>query len=311
MRRLTVPTLAAAVLLFPMVGRAQRYTEPTASCASRSPSSRSRRTAPSPGPRRWPTAAFSRSSPTWARRSACRKRRSRRTRTPSTAAGSGSAWRSATSPTSSRRTSATATSPSACYATCPSMPGHGRRTPALRPDARADPDRHAVARRASRLQHAGNDAQRIARRDAGGRRHRPRAAAHAARRASRSAAVRPPRRHGRRAAHRSARAAAARRFADRAAERRRSAARDAGRVRAARSTEPAHRQDLRPHRHGRARSARGDGAPEQGAERSVERAAGRAVREDLRAAIRRRRRSASRRFRRRTRAACRSRRSTG
>src|SRR5262249_53977483 len=37
----------------------------------------------------------------------------------------------------------------------------------------------------------------------------------------------------------------------------------------------------RPHRHGRARSARGDGAPEQGAERSVERTAGVAVREDL------------------------------
>ena len=42
-----------------------------------------------------------------------------------------------------------------------------------------------------------------------------------------------------------------------------------------------HRQDLRPHRHGRARSARGHGAPEQGAERPVERAAGRAVRADL------------------------------
>ena len=48
---------------------------------------------------------------------------------------------------------------------------------AFRADARADPDRDAVARRASRLQHAGDDAQRIARRDAGGGRHRPRAAA--------------------------------------------------------------------------------------------------------------------------------------
>ena len=100
-----------------------------------------------------------------------------------------------------------------------------RRAAALGPDARADQDRHALARRASRLQHAGDDAQRIARRDAGRRGHRPRAAGDAARREARSAAVGSARRHGRRPAHRSARAAAARRLADRAAERRRPAQR--------------------------------------------------------------------------------------
>ena len=52
-------------------------------------------------------------------------------------------------------------------------------------------------------------------------------------------------------------------------------------TRAARSAEPPHRQDLRAHRHGRARSARGRGAPEQGAGRAVERGAGEAVRDDL------------------------------
>ena len=82
-----------------------------------------------------------------------------------------------------RRTSATATSPSASrHVSVDARPG--RRAAALRPDARADQDRHAVARRAPRLQHAGNDAQRIARRHAGRRRHRPRAAGHAPRRAS-------------------------------------------------------------------------------------------------------------------------------
>ncbi len=43
------------------------------------------------------------------------------------------------------------------------------------------------------------------------------------------------------------------------------------------------RQDLHPHRHGRPRSARGDGARQQGAERAVERAAGAVVRGDLQA----------------------------
>ena len=40
------------------------------------------------------------------------------------------------------------------------------------------------------------------------------------------------------------------------------------------SLEPPHRQDLRPHRHGRARSPRGDGPRKQGSGRAVERAAG-------------------------------------
>ena len=50
--------------------------------------------------------------------------------------------------------------------------GTRRGTSALRADARAAQDRHAVARRASGLQHAGDDAQRIARRHAGRGRQR-------------------------------------------------------------------------------------------------------------------------------------------
>ena len=80
------------------------------------------------------------------------------------------------------------------------------------------------------------------------------------------------RRHGRRAPHRSARAGAARQVEDPAAERGRSADAVAGGARAARSAEPARRQDLRPHRHGRARSARGRRPHEQGAQRPIERA---------------------------------------
>ena len=75
----------------------------------------------------------------------------------------------------------------------------------------------------------GDDAQRIARRHAGRRRDRPRAAGHAPRREARSAAARSSRRDGRRAADRSARAAPARQLDDRAAERRRSAQHDARR----------------------------------------------------------------------------------
>ena len=85
---------------------------------------------------------------------------------------------------------------------------------------------------------------------------------------------------------RSARAAPARQLDDRAAVRRRSAPPDAGGVGPARSAQPADRQDLRPHRHGRPRSARGDGARQQGPERSVERGAGEAVRGRCSRAIR-------------------------
>ena len=60
--------------------------------------------------------------------------------------------------------------------------------------------------------------------------------------------------------------------------------------------EPADRQDLRPHRHGRARSARGDGARKQGARTARRASSWRALFEQIFAATRRRRRSASRRF---------------
>ena len=98
-------------------------------------------------------------------------------------------------------------------ATCPSMPGLVAGLQRSGPTREAAPHRHALARRASRLQHARDDAQRIARRHAGGGRHRPRAAGHAARRQARSAAGRSARRDGRRAADRSAGAAPARRLA--------------------------------------------------------------------------------------------------
>ena len=73
----------------------------------------------------------------------------------------------------------------------------GCRATTIGVDARADQDRHAVARRASRLQHSGDDAQRIARRHAGRSGHRARAAGHAARRQARSAASGSSRRDGR------------------------------------------------------------------------------------------------------------------
>ena len=107
-------------------------------------------------------------------------------------------------------------------ATCPSMPGLVAGLQRSGADARAAQDRHAVARRASGLQHAGNDSQRIAGRDAGRGRDGPRAAGDAARREARSAAARSSRRDGRCSTDRSARAAPARQLADRAAQRRRS-----------------------------------------------------------------------------------------
>ena len=75
-------------------------------------------------------------------------------------------------------------------ATCPSMPGLVAGLAALGIDDRAAPHRHAVARRASRLQHAGDDAQRVARRHAGGGGDGPRAARDAPGREARSADVR-------------------------------------------------------------------------------------------------------------------------
>ena len=83
-------------------------------------------------------------------------------------------------------------------------------------DARAAAHRHAVARRASRLQHAGNDPQRIAGRHAGRGSHGPRAAAHAPRCRTRSADGGSARRDGRRPPDRSARAEPAGRLAHRA-----------------------------------------------------------------------------------------------
>jgi len=93
------------------------------------------------------------------------------------------------------------------------------RTAALGPHARADQDRHAVARRASRLQYPRNDAERIARGNAGCRRDRSRAADHAPRRKARPSAPRPAHRHGRRAADGSAGTASARQLDDRTGER--------------------------------------------------------------------------------------------
>ena len=75
-------------------------------------------------------------------------------------------------------------------ATCPSMPGLVAGLQRSGPTLRSAPHRHALARRASRLQHARDDAERIAGRHAGGRRHRPRPAGHAARRHARPAAGR-------------------------------------------------------------------------------------------------------------------------
>ena len=99
-------------------------------------------------------------------------------------------WRSGTSPTWSRRTSATATSPSDSRDLSVDARA-GRRAAALRTDARAVACRHALARRPPGLQHPGDNAQRIARRHAGRGRDRTGAAGHAPRRASRSAALRP------------------------------------------------------------------------------------------------------------------------
>ncbi len=184
--------------------------------------------------------------------------------------------------------------------------GVGGRSAALGPNARGDPDRHALAGRASGFQHAGDDAQRFVRRYAGRGRHRPGAAADAHGRRPRSAAGGPPYRDGRRTPHRSAGAGVARRLVHRATVGRRSAHRLARGLRPARSVESPHRQDLRPHRHGRARSARGLGSPQQGPGRSIERAAGAALRADLQPLSEGRRRSDSPRFRAPIRAACRS-----
>ena len=259
--------------------------------------------------RRWPTAASRTSSRVSARPCASRRRASPPTKTRSTAAGSGSAWRSATSPTSSPGTSATATSPSACWRRVRRCPASSPACSA-RADARAAQDRHALARRASRLQHAGNDAQRIARRDAGRGRDRTRAAGHAARREARSAAARSARRDG------------GVRLTDPLEQHLLDNSMiEQLSVDDLRNMTPAvwaqldrlespDRQDLRAHRHGCARSARSDGARQQGAERPVERAAGESCSRRSSRAIPRRRPSASRRFRRPTRAACRSRRST-
>ncbi len=97
----------------------------------------------------------------------------RRRRTPSTARGSASAGRSATSRASSPATSATDTSRVGLYATCPSMPGMIAGPRALECERPTAPHRHAVARRRMPdFKHAGDDAQRLdgrhARRDRDG-----------------------------------------------------------------------------------------------------------------------------------------------
>ena len=101
--------------------------------------------------------------------------------------------------------------------------GDGGGASALGPSAEAHQDRSSVARCAPGLQHAGNHAERIARRYAGGRRHRTMPDGNAARCEPRSPALRQARRHGWRASRRSARTASARSIEHRATERGRSA----------------------------------------------------------------------------------------
>ena len=107
--------------------------------------------------------------------------------------------------------------------TCPSMPGMVAGLQHSGTASKPRRDGHALARRASRLQHAGDDTQRIAWRDAGGGGHRPLPARHAPRRRTRSSARRRSRRHGRRQADRSARAGAAGQIAHQTVDGRRSA----------------------------------------------------------------------------------------
>ena len=138
---------------------------------------------------RWPTAAFSNSSPRWAPRCASRKQRSRADESTEYGAWKklGMALGHFADIVSRERARRLLHRRSARDLSVDARAG--RRATTFGADARADPHRHALARRASRLQHAGDDAQRIARRHARGRRDRTRAAGHATRRASRSAAL--------------------------------------------------------------------------------------------------------------------------
>ena len=154
----------------------------TASSASRSRSSRSRRPAPRRARTRWPAAASRRSSPTSARRCASsspalthgRGHRVRRLE----AARHGARAHFADIVPEERARRLLHGRPARDV---PVDAGPGRRAcSSSGPTRRADPDRHAVARRPSGLQHAGDDAQRIARRHAGGGRDRTRAAGDAA-----------------------------------------------------------------------------------------------------------------------------------
>ena len=218
MRRLTIPTLAAAVLLFPIAARAQRYTAPDGRlrvALAQQPFS--------------PNGTVPGSAHDGERRHPENPRGPRRDRS---RAGSGAdcggrhgvrrleAPRHGARPLRRYRREERARGLLHRRPVCDVSvdAGDGRGTPALRPESRTYPDRHALARRASRFQHAGDDTQRIARRHAGRGRDRAGAAAHAARRASRPAALGSSHRDGRRAAHRSARAAAPGRFADRAGD---------------------------------------------------------------------------------------------
>ena len=90
--------------------------------------------------------------------------------------------------------------------------GNGRGPGTFRSERQAAPRRHALARRASRLQHARDDAQRQHGRHAGRDRDRTRAEESAARRDARSSAARRGRGHGCRASRRSTRAGSARPF---------------------------------------------------------------------------------------------------
>ena len=243
-----------------------------------------------------------------ARRGGAAHRRARRR---STAAGSGSAWRSATSPTSSRRTSATATSPSACWRRarrCPawwpacSAPGPTReplRIGMLWLDAHPDFNTPETTRSGSLggmpVAVATGRALQVMRLDA--KLDPPLSDRHVV-----MGGVRltdPLEQH----------------LLDDSMIEQLSVDDlrddDAGGVGAARSPQPDHRQALHPHRHGRARSARGHGPRQQGARRPVERGSWRGCSRRSSRATQRRRRSASRRSRRPTKAGCRSPRSTG
>ena len=185
------------------IGRSELATQsrPTASCASRWRSSRWDPTGHRRAPTRWRTGGIQKIlADLGATVRVETGAADRRSKTPNTAAGRSwalSLGHFADIVTKNERDGYFTVG---LLATCPSMPGLVAGLQRSGIDDRAASRRHAVARRASRLQHARDDPQRIARRHAGRRRDRPRAARDAARREARSADVGSEHRDGRRAA---------------------------------------------------------------------------------------------------------------